>query len=91
MLDKQMLVDYMSAHVMMHTQTDISRWTEAQLIRAFATLPMPSVSPEDWAVRVYGIPKPPVDHSRQARAMGEKLWLWAKSMTKSVEPEPCPS
>lgn len=50
-MNNELLLKYMQAHIRLHTQADISAWTIQQVIETFATLPMPAIPPNEWAVR----------------------------------------
>lgn len=79
-MTNEMLLRYMVAHIRMHTAADISRWTQDQIIESFATLPMPSVKPDEWARRMGLIEQEPEPSDEQINEARSKL-LGAKVMS----------
>ena len=48
MTDSDVMTAYMSTHVLLNSKTPISEWTQDQVVCAFAMLPAPAVSLEEF-------------------------------------------
>jgi hypothetical protein len=52
MTDADVMTAYMSTHVLINSKTPLSEWTQDQIVCAFAMLPAPAVSLEEFRAKL---------------------------------------
>jgi hypothetical protein len=52
MNDSELMKAYMSTHVLINSKTPVSEWTDEQMVCAFAMLPAPAVSFDDFKAKL---------------------------------------